>query len=78
MTTAGIGVDFAGTILLSVGAASDVGGMAMVGTSLGAAAGVALLPAFGAGYAAGSYISPWVNRNIVDPYVYPMLGLPQY
>jgi hypothetical protein len=78
VTTAGIGVDFGGTILLGVGAASDVGGMAMVGTSLGAAAGVALLPAFGAGYAAGSYISPWVNRNIIDPYVYSMLGLPQY
>jgi hypothetical protein len=77
VTTTGVGVDFGGTILLTMGAASDVGGMGIVGASLGAAGGIALLPSFGVGYGLGSLISPWVNRNMIDP-LYPLFGLPRY
>jgi hypothetical protein len=65
-------------LLGSAGAFSDIGAMGMTGAMLGAEGGILVLPAFGAGYAVGSYISPWVNQNIIDPYVYPMLGLPRY
>jgi hypothetical protein len=62
----------------SASAIGDIGGMAFVGASLGAGGGVVLLAPLGAGYALGSAISPWVNSNIIDPYLYPLLGLPKY
>jgi hypothetical protein len=65
-------------LLGTAGAFSDIGAMGMTGAMLGAEGGILLLPVFGAGYALGSYISPWVNQRIIDPYVYPMLGLPRY
>ena len=45
-----------GGLILGAAAASDVAGLAIVGTSLGAAAGVALTVAFGTGYLLGTGI----------------------
>jgi hypothetical protein len=56
-------------IVGSAAAVSDVGAMGMVGGMVGAAGGMALLPALGAGYFLGSQISPWVNRNLIDPFI---------
>jgi hypothetical protein len=56
-------------VIGSAAAIADVGGMGIVGVSLGAAAGVASLPAFGAGYFIGSQIAPWVNSNLIDPFI---------
>ena len=47
---------------------SEIGAAAaFVGAPLGAAAGILALPVLGAGYAIGSYVSPWVNHNLIDP-----------
>ena len=70
VTTTGIGVDFGGTIILSVGALSDVGGMAAVGSTVGAAGGVLLLPAFGVGWFIGSRLNPYVQPIISSWYGY--------
>jgi len=70
VTTTGVGVDFGGSILLATGAFSDVGGMAIVGSSLGAAAGVATLPAFGIGWAIGTALNPYVQPIISSWYGY--------
>lgn len=51
----------------TVQAVSDIGALSVVGATTGAAAGIVALPALGAGYAVGSLISPWVNRNLIDP-----------
>jgi RHS repeat-associated protein len=47
-------------------AVSDVGALALVGASVGAAGGVVLAAPLGIGYGVGHKISPWVNRNIID------------
>jgi len=70
VTTTGIGVDFGGTIILGVGALSDVGGMAAVGSTVGAAGGVVLLPAFGVGWFIGSHLNPYVQPIISSWYGY--------
>jgi RHS repeat-associated protein len=67
---AGVGVNFGGSLLLSAGAAADVGGMGLVGTSLGAAGGIVLLPAFAAGYGIGSLLNPYVQPIISSWYGY--------
>jgi hypothetical protein len=47
---------------------SEIGAAGLfVGAPLGAVAGILALPALGAGYAFGSYISPWVNSHLIDP-----------
>jgi RHS repeat-associated protein len=66
----GVGVDGFGSILLATGAASDVGGMAIVGGSLGMAGGFLMLPAFGVGYAFGTFINPYVQPIISSWYGY--------
>jgi hypothetical protein len=44
--------------------------MAMVGSSLGAAGGVVLLPAFGIGWGIGTYLNPYVQPIISSWYGY--------
>ncbi len=69
-TYAGAGASSTEVFIIGAASAiSDVGAMGMVGATLGAAAGVASLPVFGAGYFIGSQISPWVNRNLIDPFI---------
>jgi hypothetical protein len=63
-------VGYGGSILLGVGAASDVGGMAIVGSSLGAAGGIALLPALGIGWGVGTLLNPYVQPVISSWYGY--------
>jgi len=70
VTTTGVGVDFGGTILLTVGAASDVGAMGIVGSGLGAAGGIVLLPAFGIGWGIGTLVNPYVQPIISSWYGY--------
>jgi hypothetical protein len=63
-------VDAMGSILLSVGAVSDVGGKAIVGSSLGAAGGVVLLPAMGIGWGIGTLLNPYIQPIISSWYGY--------
>lgn len=70
VTTTGVGVDFGGSVLLGLGAVSDVGGMAFVGSSLGAGGGIALLPAFGIGWGIGTLLNPYVQPIISSWYGY--------
>jgi len=51
----------------SASAAADIGALGMVGASVGAAAGVLMTIPLGVGYGIGHFISPWVNKNVIDP-----------
>ena len=54
-------------VIGTAAAVSDIAGGAIVGATLGAAAGVVVVAVGGAGYGFGTMIYPWVDRNLIGP-----------